>query len=91
MRANVIKRAHESYDWNPKPTSESELGWGINRYLKVSFTKPLPDLFHLTLGQTERVLNVGLGAGINTGLNLFKGKFNWRNVPCSVYFSEKKR
>jgi len=91
MRANVVKQAHETYEWNPKPKSESELGWGINRYLNVCMTKPLPDLFQHTLGQTGRNLNSGLGAGINTGLNLFRGKFNCRNVSVSVYFSETTR
>ena len=77
MRANVIEKAHETYDWNPKPTSESEIGWGINRYLNVTSKKPLPQLFHTTLGQSGRVLQSGLLSAINAGQALFKGTFNW--------------
>jgi len=74
MRANVINNAHESYEWNPKPTSESELGWGINRYLNVTSAKPFPQLFKVTSDQAGSFINVGLHAAINAGLDIFEGK-----------------
>lgn len=73
MRTSVVKQAHATYDWNPKPTFESDPGWGMNRYLHVTLFKPLPQLFQTTLGQDGRSLNSGLGVAINTGLNVFQG------------------
>jgi len=74
MRANVINNAHLTYEWNPKPISESELGWGINRYLNVTSAKPLPKIFKITSDQAESLIGVGLHAAINAGLDKFEGK-----------------
>jgi len=86
MRANVIKNAHSSYEWNLKRTSESELGWGINRYLNVTSAKPLPKLFTVTSSQAKSLITDGLAAGINFVLDKIECKILLEHL--AIYYTQ---